>query len=555
MEIEKQLKETLELTEYQILIYLSLLEKTGTAGQLFRRLNMNRATLYRVLDELVLLNLVIKKQTGKRMFFEAMHPDSLLDAFEKRKIGLQEKGLMLQRVVNELISKARSKPIDASITIEKGISAHYRYMKLQLTCKEKLVRQKISSESSIYSYTKYPEGGDYETFLKKFMKDFYDNGIYIKSLVSNALSGKMKEYNKSNFEEHRDVRILPEEILPNVSFKVFDDYSCFTIRDGNPEDMTIITIRNAVTAALLKSFFDFIFDRSIIQYNALPLPTVLTKEHEKLSAIGMGTAGVGGYWDRMNPYANDTSDLDQMRHAISRGIHYIDTCLLYAEGHSVELVGRAIRNIPRSELFINAKITRPGGKLVSSPNEVIEQCDRYLKLMKVDYVDQLQIHSKSSLAIPEEEVVQKIGELITAGKVRYWGVGNYKKDDLIRVQTYIKEPLFGNEIPYGVYARDYEKNGTIAYMRENNILTIAYFVVRNGGMRVDEFDESKLLVALGKKYGKKASQVSVNWAVHHPLTIALIKSTNGTHINENVGSVGWEMSEADYQAIEQLETV
>jgi diketogulonate reductase-like aldo/keto reductase len=552
MDVEKLLKETLDLSEFQILIYMSLLNRTATPGQLYRRLNINRATLYRVLDELAALSLVIKKQIGKRVLFEALHPDALLDAFEKKKIGFQEKGLLLQKVVNELISQARSKPTDASITVEKGISAHYRYMKLQLTCKEKIVRQKISNDSSIYTYAKYPEYGDYELFLKNFMKEFFDKGIFMKTLISNGISDTMKSYNISNFQENREVRILPEEILPNISFKVFDDYALFTIRDKDPEDMTIITIRNATTAALLKSFFDFIFDRSIVQFNGTPLPIIKTKEHEFLTSIGIGTAGVGGYWDRRNPYANDTNDLDQLRHALSKGINYIDTCLMYAEGHATELVGKAIKNIPRSQLFINAKLTRPFGKLVSSTKDIEDQCNRYLKLLGIDYVDQFQIHSKSSLAIPEEEVVNKIGELITAGKGRDWGVRNYKKEDLIRVRQFIKEPLFANEIPFGVYERTHETNGTLAYMREHKILTIAYFVVRAGGMRIDEFDETKLLVQLGKKYEKKASQISINWALHHPYTLALIKSTNGTHVNENVGAVGWSMNESDYSKIELL---
>jgi diketogulonate reductase-like aldo/keto reductase len=225
---------------------------------------------------------------------------------------------------------------------------------------------------------------------------------------------------------------------------------------------------------------------------------------------------------------------------------------LYAEGHATELVGKAIKNIPRSQLYINAKLTRPFEKLVSSTKDIEDQCNRYLMLLGTDYVDQFQIHSKSCLAIPEQEVVEKIGELITAGKVRYWGVSNYKKDDLIRVRQYIKEPLFANEIPFGVYERSYEENGTLSYMREHKILTIAYFVVRAGGMRIDEFDNTKLLVQLGKKYEKKASQIAINWALHHPYTLALIKSTNGTHVNENVGAVGWKMIEKDYNEIEKL---
>jgi sugar-specific transcriptional regulator TrmB len=206
MEVEQLLKQTLELSDYQILVYMSLLEKTGTAGQLLRRLNINRATLYRILDELVALSLIVKNVTGKRMFFEALHPDALLDMYKKRKIAIEEKGLLLQRVVTELISKAQKQPTDASITIEKGISAHYRYMKLQLTCKEKLIRMKVSNDSSIYTYTKYPELGDYQKFLKNFVSEAVSRGIYRRVLVSQSKPSIINQFNRTIPEDLKEAR-------------------------------------------------------------------------------------------------------------------------------------------------------------------------------------------------------------------------------------------------------------------------------------------------------------------------------------------------------------
>ena len=549
MDIEKLLHETLELSDFQVQVYLSLLEKTGTAGQLFRRLNINRATLYRVLDELVFLNLVIKKETGKRMFFEAMHPSSLNDLYTRKKIAIEEKGVALQRAVYELLRKATSKPTDASITIEKGVYAHYRSMKMQLASKEKILRMKIDTAATLYDYMDYPETGSYLEFQRQFIKEHDDKGILTKMLFDNPIDPKRPLTKIAPDNDSRMSRYLPEEILKGISFKVFDDYTMLTLHDKNPENLTIITIRNTFTAQLMKSLFDYVFDRSIAYYAKSPIPAFKTRVAIELPVLGIGTSGVGGYWNGMHPYIDDVGDVDQLRHAIGKGVFYIDCCLMYGDGHAVELVAKAIKNVPRDNLFLNGKLTRIGGKLVGSIREVEEQCNRYLKILGTDYLDQFQIHSPKSIAISQEDVIGKIGELITAGKVRNFGVSNYSKEELIEAGSIIKEPIVSNEIPFGVYTRTYEHNGTLDYMYKQNISTISYFTIRKGGLLVEFDDEKNMLNVLAKKYQKTPSQIAINWVVNHPRTMALIKATNGTHVNENVGAVGWKMEEEDYQRI------
>jgi len=556
MEIEQLLKETVGLSEFQTLVYLSLLDKTATAGQLFRKLNINRATLYRVLDELSELSLVVRKQTGKRMFFEALHPDSLRDLFTRKKHAFDEKERLLERVVSELLRKAVSEPTDASIRIEKGISAHFRRMQLELTCKEKVLRSKINNGTSLDDYRNYPDMGDYNEFRKKFIQQRIAKEIYTKILINPNLSIQLRPVNVTNPAELKEVRVMPSEILPDVSLQVFDDYTIFTLRKDKPEDMTIITIRNEVTAGLMKSMFDFIFDRSISTYKQTPLPTFTSNAGVLLPKLGIGTSGVGGYWNKLHPYIDDTGDIDQLRHAIGKGMNYIDTCLLYADGHSTEVVARAIKGMPRADIFINGKLTSFGGPLTRI-SEIEEQCNRYLKILGTDYLDQFQIHDRKRLGdLPHNEVIEKIGELITDGKVRHWGVSNYSKSDLIEARSFIKEPLHSNEIPFGVFAREYERDGTLEYMRNRNITTIAYFTVRKGGMMVDGFldpNDSSPLVVLAKKCDKTPTQIALNWVTHHELTMALVKATNGTHVNENVGSVGWEMEESEYEEISKFD--
>lgn len=557
MDIEQTLKDTLGLSEFQIVIYQSLLEHTGTAGQLYRRLNINRATLYRVLEELTDMRLIIKKQVKARMYFEAIHPEALKDLYREKLLAYQEKGYQLERVIHELLHSAKNKPTDSTITLEKGIHAHYRKMSLMRICKEKILRLKVSSDASIYAYEEYPEGGSYANFQKQLTKDLVDREVHTKLLTTAALGPKQRSFNTSDPEQLKEARIFPQEILPDVSFTVFDDYSIFTERKGKPEDMLVITIKNHVVAAFLKSLFDFIFERSVISYKSAPLPTFTTNAGVELPLLGIGTSEIGGHWHGPHSFIDDISDVDQLRHSLSTGSNYIDTCLMYGSGHTVELVAKAIANIPRADLFINAKLTRPhNNEPLHSPLEIEEQCDKYLKLLNTDYLDQFQIHSKKTLGkLRHPEVLREIERLIKSGKIRHFGVSNYTKQDLIEIQKHARFPIHSNEIPFGVFMRDYEKDGTLEYMRHNNITTISYFTIRKGGMMVDSFfnsDKESLLQVLAQKYKRTPTQVALNWVTHFPRTMALVKSTNGTHVRENTQAVGWGMERGDYELISSL---
>jgi diketogulonate reductase-like aldo/keto reductase/sugar-specific transcriptional regulator TrmB len=553
--VQPQLKEALDLTDYQIEVYVSLISESATATQLCKRLGMNRSTVYRILDELEALSLIIKKQTEKHIIFEALHPNSLNDLYKKRLSTMESQASILEKMVQELVIQAKENPTEASISIEKGLMAHYNRMNLQLTCKEKVLRVKLNNDSTIYSVEKYPNGQNYMDFMNDYVRKAVKTGIQHNILTNMSLSSNVRSFNITNPAELKDVRISPSELLPNLGFVIFDDYTIFTVRNEKPEDMIVITIRNAIVAASMKGLFDFIYERSINTYQKLPIPEFTTKSGIKLPVMGIGTSEIGGHWNMLHPYIDDIGDLDQLRHSLSKGMRYIDTCLMYGEGHTVELVAKAINSIPRSELYINSKITRIQGRLVNSSKEIVEQCDRYLKILGVDYIDQLEIHSPKTLAIPAEEAVHEIERLITAGKVKNWAVSNYHLEELKEICSLSKVKPIANEIPYGVFMRDYEVDGTIDWMHKKNMVTIAFFTIRKGGMLVDQFfgtEKDSLLLKLAEKYKKTATQIAINWVIHQKDTIALIKSTNGTHVNENVGALGWVMEEGDYDEISRI---
>src|SRR5277367_2224329 len=69
----------------------------------------------------------------------------------------------------------------------------------------------------------------------------------------------------------------------------------------------------------------------------------------RITRVGFGSWAVGGDWAVGWGSQDDKDSVAAIRHAVSRGINWIDTAAIYGLGHSEEVVGRALREIPAAE--------------------------------------------------------------------------------------------------------------------------------------------------------------------------------------------------------------
>jgi aryl-alcohol dehydrogenase-like predicted oxidoreductase len=142
----------------------------------------------------------------------------------------------------------------------------------------------------------------------------------------------------------------------------------------------------------------------------------------KVSPLCLGTMMFGGQTDE----PTSGRIIAQAREA---GINFIDTADAYNEGRSEEVVGRAIR-AERDHWVLATKLANPVG--AKGPNDrglsrrhVIQGCEASLKRLGTEWIDILYLH-KEDHATPLEETVRGMGDLVRAGKIRYFGVSNYR---------------------------------------------------------------------------------------------------------------------------------
>lgn len=141
----------------------------------------------------------------------------------------------------------------------------------------------------------------------------------------------------------------------------------------------------------------------------------------QVSPITLGTMMFGGA----------TSEADSARiiaSARDAGVNFIDTADAYNEGRSEEITGRAIK-ADRDKWVLATKAANAMG---DGPNErglsrkwLLQAAELSLKRLGTDYIDILYIH-KEDRATPLDETVRALGDLVRAGKIRYFGVSNHR---------------------------------------------------------------------------------------------------------------------------------
>ncbi|WP_313615012.1 aldo/keto reductase, partial [Rhizobium sp.] len=141
----------------------------------------------------------------------------------------------------------------------------------------------------------------------------------------------------------------------------------------------------------------------------------------KVSPLSLGTMMFGG------PTPDDVAFriIDKAR---EQGINFIDTADVYHDGKSEEVVGRGIKasrdHWVLATKFVNSHTKGPnlGGH---SRKWVIETVENSLRRLNTDYIDILYFH-RAVFDAPLEEPVRAIADLIRAGKLRYFGVSNFR---------------------------------------------------------------------------------------------------------------------------------
>lgn len=266
----------------------------------------------------------------------------------------------------------------------------------------------------------------------------------------------------------------------------------------------------------------------------------------KISVLGIGTWKMGG--GLMVDRTRDKECILAIKTAIRLGMTHIDTAELYGNGHAEELVGEAIQEFKREELFIATKVKPDNLRY----EDLIFAAKRSLKRLRISHIDLYLIHGFNP-DIPIEETMKAMDYLVKSKITRSIGVSNFSVEQIKEAQKHAKNKIVANQIEYnlltrnrGQFTNDMESK-IIPYCQKNGIMVIAYRPIAKGELAKPGI---KLLDELAEKYGKTQTQIAFNWLISKPNIVTIPKAVKIEHIKENLGAIGWRLSEEDMQRLD-----
>lgn len=141
----------------------------------------------------------------------------------------------------------------------------------------------------------------------------------------------------------------------------------------------------------------------------------------KVSPLTLGTMMFGGPTD-------EATALEIIAHAKAAGVNFLDTADVYQQGRTESIVGKAIAG-DRDDWVLATKFANPVGE---RPNQrgtsrkwIYQAVEASLKRLQTDYIDIVYFH-RADFDAPLGEGVRAVADLIRAGKVRYFGISNFR---------------------------------------------------------------------------------------------------------------------------------
>jgi aryl-alcohol dehydrogenase-like predicted oxidoreductase len=173
----------------------------------------------------------------------------------------------------------------------------------------------------------------------------------------------------------------------------------------------------------------------------------------EVSELGLGCMGLSfGY----GPATNEKDAIALIQKAYALGITFFDTAEAYGQGANEELLGNALQ-AHRDKVIIATKFGFKDGDssagLDSRPERIRQVAERSLKLLKTDYIDLFYQH-RVDPNVPVEDVAGAVKDLITEGKVKYFGMSEAGIQSIRKAHAV--QPLAALQSEYSMFFREPE---------------------------------------------------------------------------------------------------
>lgn len=302
----------------------------------------------------------------------------------------------------------------------------------------------------------------------------------------------------------------------------------------------------------------------------------------KVSEIALGS------W-MMNLAAEESKTLAEniINKAFENGINFFDCADAYSGGEAEKFLGNVLKKMPRNSYVVSSKVFFPMGP---GPNDyglsrkhIIDQLDKSLKNLKLDYLDMYFCHRFDS-ETPMEETFQVLSDLVAKGKILYYGVSEWSPVQITEALRVIEKmnlrPLSVIQPQYNMFDRYIEdeiidicdKNGvgivgfsplaqgllTGKYRKnemfpEGSRATFQADRQVNNLMTIENMEKVEELIKISKELDISMAQLSLAWLLRKKEMSSVIIGASKLHqLEDNIKASGLEIPKEYLDRIEKL---
>ncbi|MEQ1817899.1 MAG: aldo/keto reductase [Terricaulis sp.] len=313
--------------------------------------------------------------------------------------------------------------------------------------------------------------------------------------------------------------------------------------------------------------------------------------------LGTMTFGGDGIWKAIGALEQDAAN-KLVKGAFDKGVTFIDTADVYSNGLSEQVTGQAIKDLPRDELVIATKVFGRMGAYnpQQSPEEkrryantnlwglsrkhIFDAIDASLERLDLDYIDLYQVHSFDP-AVPLEETLEALDEVVKSGRARYLGLCNHAAWQIAKALGISERNGLARydslQMYYTIAGRDLERE-VVPLAKDQNLAILPWSPLAGGflsgkytrataptdGSRriafdfppVDKekaYDIIDVMKEIGDARGVSVAQIALSWLLHQKhVTSVIIGAKTEAQLNDNLSATSVELSSDDLKKLDDV---
>ena len=297
-----------------------------------------------------------------------------------------------------------------------------------------------------------------------------------------------------------------------------------------------------------------------------------------VGAIGLGCMPMSWFYDRAA--RNDAEAATVIGAALDHGVTLLDTADVYGPFANEALLGQVLAG-HRSEAFVATKV----GLLVDGALQyhrngsrpyIHGSCDASLHRLRTDHIDLYQLH-RVDPAVPIEESVQAMAELVVAGKVGAIGLSEVSVAELDRAAQIA--PIASVQSEFSLWTREPVRNGVLRWCADHGAALLAYAPLGRGyltgairsavDLPADDFRRGNprfqpaalranegflaTILEVAERSHATAAQVALRWLLGSSECVIPIPGTRrAARVIENALAATIDLSEDDLRLLDEL---